>query len=99
MQLGNACQGKNCARCQPTIESDPAFADDLWYHRTCLDEGTRALHRAEERAARFGFVSADSRTAEAPGDTASTRRMEGARTPRMQGTNSSADALPYRYHS
>ena len=62
-QLGNTFQGKKCARCHQAIESYPAFADDLWYHRTCLEEGTRALHRAEDLAARFGFVSADSRTA------------------------------------
>jgi hypothetical protein len=62
MQLGNAFQGKKCARCRQVIESDAAFADDLWFHRTCLEEGKRALHRAKELAVRFGFVSADSRT-------------------------------------
>jgi hypothetical protein len=60
MQLGNAFQGKKCARCQQPIESDPAFADDLWYHRTCLEEGKRALHRAQELAVRFSLESADS---------------------------------------
>jgi hypothetical protein len=67
MQLGNTLQGKNCARCRQVIQSDPAFADDLWYHRTCLEEGTRALQRAQELAARFGVASADSRASEAPG--------------------------------
>jgi hypothetical protein len=62
IQLGNTFQGKKCAHCQQAIESDPAFADDLWYHRTCLEEGKRALQHAQELAARFGFVSADSRT-------------------------------------
>jgi hypothetical protein len=62
IQLGNEFQGKKCARCQQVIQSAPAFADNLWFHRTCLEEGTRALQRAEELAARFGFVSADSRT-------------------------------------
>ena len=63
-QLGNAFQGKKCNRCRQAIQSDPAFEDDLWYHRTCLEEGTRALQRAQELAARFGFVPADSRTSE-----------------------------------
>jgi hypothetical protein len=58
IQLGNTFQGKKCARCQQVIESNPAFADDLWYHRTCLEEGTRALQRAQALASRFGFVSA-----------------------------------------
>jgi hypothetical protein len=62
LQLGNTFQGKTCARCRQAIESDPAFAEDLWYHRTCLEEGNRALHRAQEHAVRFGLVSADSRT-------------------------------------
>jgi hypothetical protein len=60
MQLGNTFQGKKCARCRQVIQSDPAFDDDLWYHRTCLEEGSRALQRAQELAARFGLVSADS---------------------------------------
>jgi hypothetical protein len=51
MQLGNAFQGQKCARCRHAIQSDPAFADTLWYHRTCLEEGTRALRRAQELAA------------------------------------------------
>jgi hypothetical protein len=68
MQLGNTFQGKKCIRCRQVIQSDPAFDDDLWYHRTCLEEGTRALQRAQELAARFGVVSADSRASEAPGD-------------------------------
>jgi hypothetical protein len=54
IQLGNAFQGQKCARCRQAIQSDPAFADNLWYHRTCLEEGTRALHRAQELAGRFG---------------------------------------------
>ena len=62
IQLGNTFQGKKCARCRQTIQSDPAFADDLWYHRTCLEEGKRALQRAQEIAAHCGVVSADSRT-------------------------------------
>ena len=61
-QLGSEFQGKKCARCRQAIQSDPALEDDLWYHRTCLEEGKRALHRAEELAARFGFGSADTRT-------------------------------------
>jgi hypothetical protein len=59
IQLGNTFQGKKCARCRQAIESDPVFADDLWYHRTCLEEGTRALRRAQELAVRFGFEPAD----------------------------------------
>jgi hypothetical protein len=55
IQLGNTFHGKKCARCRQAIQSDPAFADNLWYHRTCLDEGKRALHRAHELAARFGL--------------------------------------------
>ena len=65
MQLGNAFQGNKCARCRQPIQSDPAFDDDLWYHRVCLEEGIRALQRAQELAARFGYVPpADSRTSE-----------------------------------
>jgi hypothetical protein len=30
MQLGNTFQGKKCTRCRQVIQSDPAFADDLW---------------------------------------------------------------------
>ena len=60
MQLGNTFQGKKCARCHQAIQSDPAFADDLWYHRTCLEEGQRALQRAQELAARFSLGSEDS---------------------------------------
>jgi len=62
MQLGNTFQGKKCARCRQAIQSDPAFADDLWYHRTCLEEGQRALQRAQELAIRFGLETADSHT-------------------------------------
>jgi len=61
-QLGNTFQGHKCARCRHAIQSDPAFADDLWYHRTCLEEGQRALQRAQELAIRFDFESVDSRT-------------------------------------
>ena len=64
MQLGNAFQGNKCARCRQPIQSDPAFDDDLWYHRACLEEGRRALQRAQELAAHFGGVPADSRSAE-----------------------------------
>jgi recombinational DNA repair protein (RecF pathway) len=64
MQLGNAFQGNKCARCRQPIQSDPAFDDDLWYHRACLEEGKRALQRAHELAARFGLVPVDSRTSE-----------------------------------
>jgi hypothetical protein len=55
MQLGNTFQGQKCARCRQAIPSDPAFADNLWFHRTCLEEGERALHRAQKLAVRFGF--------------------------------------------
>jgi hypothetical protein len=55
MQLGPEFQGKKCARCRRAIESDAAFEDDLWYHRTCLEEGKRDLQRAHELATRFGF--------------------------------------------
>ena len=64
VQLGNTFQGKKCARCREAIQSDPAFADDLWYHRTCLEEGKKALQRAHELAARFGLGPGDSRTSE-----------------------------------
>lgn len=64
MQLGDVFQGKKCARCRQAIQSDPAFEDNLWYHPACLEEGKRALRRAQELAARFGFAPADSRTAE-----------------------------------
>jgi hypothetical protein len=66
-QLGHTLQGKKCARCRQEIESDPAFADDLWYHRTCLEEGIRALQHAQALTASFGFGSADSRPLEVPG--------------------------------
>jgi hypothetical protein len=66
MPLDQAFQGKKCARCRQAIQSDPTFDDHLWYHRPCLDEGTRALQRAHELAARFGFGPADSRTSEEP---------------------------------
>jgi len=60
MQLGNAFQEIKCARCRQTIQSDPAFDNQLWFHRACLDEGKRQLQRAEELAAYFSVVSADS---------------------------------------
>ena len=64
MQLDQAFQGKKCARCRQALQSDPAFDDDLWYHRACLEEGKKALQRAHELAARFGLGSGDSRTSE-----------------------------------
>ena len=64
MQGGKAFQGGKCARCRQAIQSDPAFDDHLWYHRSCLEEGKRALQRAHELAARFGVAPADSRTSE-----------------------------------
>ena len=64
MELGNAFQGKTCARCRQALQSDLAFEDDLWYHRACLEEGKRALQRAHELAARFGLGPGDSRTSE-----------------------------------
>jgi hypothetical protein len=64
MELGNAFQGKKCARCRQALQSDLAFEDDLWYHRACLEEGKRALQRAHELAARFGLGPGDSRTSE-----------------------------------
>jgi hypothetical protein len=63
-QLEQACQEKKCARCRQAIQSDPAFADQLWFHRACLDEGTRALQRAQQLAACFGGAPADVRTSE-----------------------------------
>ena len=76
MQFSNAFQGEKCARCRQAIQSDPAFDDHLWYHRPCLEEGTRALQRAHELAARFGLVPADSRTVEEQrGQEASARLM------------------------
>jgi len=62
MPLDKTGQENKCARCRHAIQSDPVFDDHLWYHRRCLDEGTRALQRAHALAARFGFVPADSRT-------------------------------------
>ena len=65
MQLGHAFQGQKCARCRQALQSDAVYEDDLWYHRTCLDEGKRALQRAEELATRFGCMPVHSRTSEA----------------------------------
>jgi len=42
MQLDQAFQGKKCARCRQALQSDPAFDDDLWYHRACLEEGKKS---------------------------------------------------------
>jgi hypothetical protein len=64
MQLGNACQEKKCARCRQALQSDAVCEDELWYHRTCLEEGKRALQRAEELAARFSCVPVHCRTSE-----------------------------------
>ena len=64
MQFSKAFQGGKCARCRQALQSDPAFDGHLWYHRPCLEEGTRALQRAHALAARFGCVPADSRTVE-----------------------------------
>jgi len=63
-QFSKAFHEGKCARCRQAIQSDPAFDDHLWYHRPCLEEGTRALQRAHELAARFGVVPANSRTVE-----------------------------------
>src|SRR6266446_10379248 len=76
MPLDQAFQGKKCARCRQAIQSDPACDEHFWYHRSCLEEGTRALQRAHELAARFGLVPADSRTSEEQRcQEASARRM------------------------
>ena len=64
MQLDQAFQRQKCARCRQAIQNDPVSEDNLWYHRACLEEGRSALQRANELAARFGFVPADARTAE-----------------------------------
>ena len=58
-QVSPAFPGGKCARCRQAIQSDPAFDEHLWYHRACLEEGTRALQRAHALAARFGFGPAD----------------------------------------
>ena len=62
MQLGNTFHGHKCVRCRHAIQSDPAFADGLWYHRSCLEAGHRALQRAQELAIRFDVASVDSQT-------------------------------------
>jgi hypothetical protein len=64
MSLDQAFQGQKCARCRQAIHSDPVFDDDLWYHRTCLEAGIRALQRAHALAVRFGVVPTDSQTLE-----------------------------------
>ena len=65
MQFSHGVQGGKCARCRQAIQSDPAWDEYLWYHRPCLEEGTRALQRAHKLAAHFGFVPADARPGEA----------------------------------
>ena len=72
-QFGQTFQGKKCARCRQAIESDPAFADELWYHRPCLEEGIRALQHAQALAARYGVGSAEARPLGVPGGPASAR--------------------------
>ena len=64
MEFSTAFQGGKCASCRQAIQSDPVFDDHLWYHRPCLEEGTRALQRDHELAARFGCVPANAHTAE-----------------------------------
>jgi hypothetical protein len=64
MPLGHACQGKTWTRGRQAFQCDRAFEDHLWYHRAGLAEGTRALQRAQELAARFGLRPADSCTSE-----------------------------------
>ena len=76
MPFDQAFQGQKCARCRQAIHSDPVFDDDLWYHRTCLEAGIRALQRAHALAVRFGVVPMDSRTSEEQqGHEAATRLM------------------------
>ena len=70
VQLGNAFHEQKYARCRQPIQSDPAFDDVLWYHRVCLEEGTRALQRAHELAARFGVPPAFTRDSQERGGTA-----------------------------
>ena len=63
-QVSPAFPGGKCARCRQAIQSDPACDEHLWYHRACLEEGTRALQRAHALAVRFGCGPAESPTAE-----------------------------------
>jgi hypothetical protein len=58
-QLGHPFEEQKCARCRQVIESDPVFDEPLWFHRPCHEEGKRALQRAQELAARFGFAPVD----------------------------------------
>jgi hypothetical protein len=51
IQLSTPFHGKTCARCRHVIQSDPAWTEDRWYQRLCLDEGTRAVARAGPRGA------------------------------------------------
>jgi hypothetical protein len=60
MQLDHPSEEQKCARCKQVIQSDPVFDEPLWFHRLCLEEGKRALQRAQELAARFGFAPVDS---------------------------------------
>ena len=88
MQLGSAFQRKKCARCRHVIQSDPALADDLWYHRTCLEEGKRALTRTQELTARFGVVSADSHTPVIAKRHSNSKRAPGKRLVETQAPHS-----------
>ena len=58
MPFDRAFQGKKCARCRQALQSDAAFEDQLWFHRACLEEGKRALQRAQHLAASCGGVPA-----------------------------------------
>lgn len=77
MQFGNAFQGKKCARCRQPIQSDPAFDEQLWFHRACLNDGTRALQRAQDLAASYGCVPAETRSAEESQFQETSVRLEG----------------------
>lgn len=55
MQFGSEFRGKKCARCGHVVESDPAFEDDLWFHRACMEKGKQELRRANEIAVCFAF--------------------------------------------
>ena len=85
-QFGQTFQGKKCARCRQAIKSDPAFADELWYHRVCLEEGIRALQHAQALAARYGVGAADSRPSWGPGGPASAREARAGSQAARTGT-------------
>jgi hypothetical protein len=90
MDLGKAWQGKKCARCRHAIQSDPALDEHLWFHRTCLEEGQRALQRAHALAVCFGGVPATSRLAEEPRGPAVSARLrarEDSRAPHRDHTH------------